>query len=69
MRLMTLQAIRSKNVKHSEIAAATGLGKPWVTKFLSGKTRFIQEDVMFKTPFFNSEVCCAASMSLVVRRH
>lgn len=48
MRLMTLQAIRAKSIKHSDIATATGMGKPWVTKFLSGKTRFIQEDVMFK---------------------
>jgi transcriptional regulator with XRE-family HTH domain len=48
MRIATLQAMRSKSVKASEIAAALQLGKPWVTKFLSGKTRFIQEESMHK---------------------
>lgn len=46
MRVATLQAIRTKKIKQSDIAAATGLGKAWVTKFLDGSTRLIREDVM-----------------------
>lgn len=48
MRLATLQAIRTKGITKTALAEATGLGKPWVTKFLDGTTRLIQDDVMHK---------------------
>lgn len=44
MRQITLQAIRQKGISQTDIAAAVGLGKAWVTKFLDGSLKTIRED-------------------------
>ena len=46
MRQATLQAIRTKGVSKTALANHLGLGKPWMTKFLDGTTRLINEDTL-----------------------
>jgi hypothetical protein len=61
MRQLALQALRTTGKTQTDLAKATGNGKPWVTKFLGGSMRTIKEkDILaiqevLKIDFFHVE--------------